>query len=227
MTNVKVKNMLVKGQKINEWTVISRMPDNRKTRSTNLRKRVKVQCVCGTEMVLPQYYLLRKEPKKSCGCTKKGLATRNKMEYRVWYMMNVRCSNPDHIAYADYGGRGIKVCDRWHKTNPHGFANFLTDMGPRKRIRLTLDRIDVNGPYAPEFNGQRQCRWATWDEQNNNKRSDLPPPPELDTDAIEELADTDAAISASEDDESSSGIINELPSEDSEDDDGEGFDGDD
>lgn len=163
------------GMQIHSWTVIARLPIDRKTKSPNLRRRVRVKCVCGTIESLPLYYLTRKEPKKSCGCLNRGIAAQNKLEYRVWYMMNTRCSNPKHKSYKDYGGRGIEVCERWRRGNPHGFANFLKDMGPRKYITLTLDRIDVNGPYAPVWNGQQQCRWATWDEQAANKRDKTVP----------------------------------------------------
>jgi hypothetical protein len=166
------------GLKMYHWTVVSRMPNDNKTRSPNLRKRLKVKCVCGSVEVLPLYYLTRKGPKESCGCMNRGLPMRHKMEYSVWYMMNVRCNNPKHRSYKDYGGRGIQVCPRWQKSNPHGFANFLEDMGPRRYFTLTLDRIAVNGNYEPG-----NCRWATWDEQNQNKREHLLPPPEADPEA--------------------------------------------
>lgn len=70
-----------------------------------------------------------------------------------------RCSDPKHKSYPDYGGRGVAVCDRWMT-----FENFLDDMGEAPDA-LTLDRVEVDLGYQPG-----NCRWATWEEQANNKR---------------------------------------------------------
>lgn len=81
--------------------------------------------------------------------------------YRVWSGMKARCYTPSAAGYANYGGRGIRVCTRWHK-----FENFLADMGERPE-GMSLDRINGNGDYTPA-----NCRWATRLEQNRNQ-SDL------------------------------------------------------
>lgn len=77
--------------------------------------------------------------------------------YKVWVGMRQRCSNPNVEHYAHYGGKGIKVCDRWRS-----FENFVTDMGDRPAGH-TLERKDRLGNYAPD-----NCKWATGIEQHSN-----------------------------------------------------------
>lgn len=80
--------------------------------------------------------------------------------HNSWRRMLNRCNNKNATQYSNYGGRGITVCERWHK-----FENFLKDMGHPEANSLSLDRINVNGNYEPG-----NCRWADQKTQCRNKR---------------------------------------------------------
>ena len=80
--------------------------------------------------------------------------------YRTWQQLVQRCTNPKNRNYADYGGRGVVVCERWMV-----FANFVADVG-EKPNGLTLDRIDNARGYEPG-----NVRWVSMHEQNQNRRS--------------------------------------------------------
>ena len=84
-------------------------------------------------------------------------------EEASWRNMKSRCTNPKATGYADYGGRGISVCERWLQS----FWNFYEDMGDRPQ-GTTLDRDDVNGNYEKD-----NCRWAVLLTQGNNKRDNF------------------------------------------------------
>lgn len=92
-----------------------------------------------------------------------GKGRKRSPTYNSWRAAIERCTYPAHPRYADYGGRGITVSNRWR--GPEGFANFLADLGERP-IGKTLDRIKVNGNYEPG-----NCRWATPLQQTWNRRN--------------------------------------------------------
>lgn len=90
-------------------------------------------------------------------------------EYNSYSSMIARCYNLNHQSYADYGGRNIRVCNRWREPRGRGIKNFIDDMGPRP-VGTTLDRINPQGHYEPT-----NCRWATAKVQYENRRCMLWP----------------------------------------------------
>lgn len=132
-------------------------------------------CDCGGKRITSGVQLRRGEC-QSCGCyhkdsaravclkrTKHGEARlgNTTKEYTTWTAMKSRCLYKKNKFYHYYGGRGIKVCDRWLDS----FENFLTDLGRRPSDQHSLDRVDPNGNYEPS-----NCKWSTDQEQNRNKR---------------------------------------------------------
>jgi hypothetical protein len=126
------------------------------------------RCDCGNEVVV-RGQSLRSGDTQSCGCLQQFANLKHghrrshspSPEYISWCSMLTRCTNPKATGFANWGGRGITVCERWL----HSFANFLADMGLKPSPDLSLDRIDNDGNYEPG-----NCRWATPEEQNNNQR---------------------------------------------------------
>lgn len=128
-------------------------------------------CQCGATKVVATTNL-KSGDITSCGCLRAELLPnmnlrhggnrggRRTKEYRAWAHIIGRCGNPGDKAYADYGGRGIKVCERWSAS----FESFLADMGVAP-AGSTIERLDNDGDYAPG-----NCVWATRAAQVRNTR---------------------------------------------------------
>ncbi len=123
------------------------------------------RCECGTEKTVAQV-TLTKPGEHNCGC--KSIQSRGLRDvYCIWRGIIYRCTDAENDSYKDYGGRGIKVCERW-LDEAEGFENFIKDMGPRPSMDYSVDRKNVNGDYEP-----LNCRWATQAEQMRNMRTNV------------------------------------------------------
>lgn len=159
----------LKGQQFGRLTVIEQLKSDPKKGRMWL-----CLCACGkTKEVCSAY--LRSGDTKSCGCLEyenqrfgsilhgKAKGTMRAPEYTAWASAKGRCYNPKNKKYPAYGGRGVKMCERWRDD----FGEFYKDMGPRPKGH-TLDRINVDGDYEPT-----NCRWATWEVQRRNRQKQV------------------------------------------------------
>ncbi|WP_097026146.1 hypothetical protein [Clostridium peptidivorans] len=152
------------GKKYGYWTVIKR------SKNINGRSTWVCECKCGNRKIV-KLHDLRNGRSKSCGClrketTSKNFKTHNLTNHRlfsIWSCMKTRCYNPNATNYERYGARGIRICDEWL----NDFMNFYNwSMGNGYKDDLTIDRINNDGNYESS-----NCRWATIEQQANNKRS--------------------------------------------------------
>jgi hypothetical protein len=133
------------------------------------------RCECGNERIVQYRYLKNGSIKtcKTCASSTQLRGVRRVHDlfttYGSWALMKSRCYSPRNPQFEYYGGRGIKVCDRWRngEDGRWGFDCFVDDMGPRPEGK-TLDRIDGSKGYEPE-----NCRWATPMEQAFNRHNTI------------------------------------------------------
>lgn len=137
-------------------------------------KKWRCRCECGSEIVV-RAADLNSGNTKSCGCYKMDVLLNRSVthshtkgvgytpEYNAWCHIKSRCTNENVWNYDNYGGRGIKMCERWLNS----FENFFSDMGFRPSPKHSIDRYpDINGDYTPE-----NCRWADKHQQSRGQRT--------------------------------------------------------
>lgn len=155
------------GQRFGRLLVLE-VAEPKKFPSGQSHTQFRCKCDCGKEVVVLSRNLLTGNT-RSCGCL--ALETRtihNKWGtkcYRTWDHIIQRCTNEKYTGYANYGGRGITVCDEW-RNSFDAFYNHVSKLPHYGEEGRSIDRIDNDGNYEPG-----NVRWATRSEQNSNKRN--------------------------------------------------------
>lgn len=148
-------------------------------------------CECGAQKVIPARGLIR-GTSKSCGCLLKESQQKIREKafthrlsktpvYRLWKGLRQRCFNPNSLAFHNYGGRGITLCEEW-KNSAESFCEWALENGYQSG--LSIDRIDVDGNYEPN-----NCRFVDRSVQNNNRRDNIYVNYENERITIKQLAD--------------------------------------
>lgn len=157
-----MKSIDLAGQRFGRLTVIERVRPK-----SGMKWKWKCKCDCSSVVEVWSYDLITGN-KKSCGCLRTEMLTAHGMSrtrvYHIWSKMMSRCNKPNEIAYHNYGGRGIRVCDKWQEFIP--FYNWAIASGYNDE--LSIDRINNDGNYEPS-----NCKWSTRKEQANNKRNNI------------------------------------------------------
>lgn len=149
------------------WDCLCECGNTKVANASNLRAGSTISCGCaGKEWAKklgsdPEFIAKRKISSARHGHKRKSGAT---VEYKTWLAMKRRCYDPSHKDYKNWGGRGIRVCERWNRS----FDNFLEDMGLRPHDKNSIDRLDPLGDYSPD-----NCRWADNKEQGENRRTNI------------------------------------------------------